>query len=106
MQTGKRYHRIQLMRRSLARDAQGQNIETFATYATAWAQRVDVKSREVMMADQPNAESTAVFTVRWRSDMLMTDRILDENNNNYNIRQMNEITRHKGIQITATALVK
>lgn len=105
MRSGHMDRRIQLQHRSLSvRDVQGQQIESWTTYATIWASRADVKAREFIVSQQANAELTTKYVIRYRSDVLYTDRLV-EGAVSYNIRSLAEIGRHEGLEILATALV-
>lgn len=94
--------RIQLQRRSLAQNSFGEQIETFTTYATVWAEKLDARGREFFAAQQFNGELTTRFRIRWRGDVQMTDQIVYDGLN-FNITQIAEIGRKSGHEIFATA---
>lgn len=97
--------RIELQHRSLSRDPQGQQIESYATYATVWARRRDLSTREWFLAQQVNAEATVEFSIRYRTDVLITDRVVADAMN-YNIRQIADHAdaRREFVTLIATAM--
>lgn len=106
MQAGKLDRRIMLQHRTQSRDAtSGQQVETWETYVTVWANRRDSNSREFFASQQTIAEGTAVFRLRYRDDVQATDRIICEGKT-YNIRPPAEIGRREGLEIIATAVVR
>lgn len=106
MQAGRLDRRIELQHRVLgSRSASGQQAVTYETYATVWAGKKDLRGREYYAANQMNAEISTQFRLRWRSDVLATDRIVCEGVS-YNIRPpIAEIGRREGLEILATATV-
>jgi SPP1 family predicted phage head-tail adaptor len=106
MQAGSLDRRIDLQRRSLTLNAQHENIESFATYATVWASKEDQGSRgrEFFAAQQVQAELSTKFVIRHRSDVLLIDRIVCEGIT-YDVKSVAEIGRRKGLAILATAKV-
>jgi SPP1 family predicted phage head-tail adaptor len=95
--------RVSLQHRVLTRNDHGEEVVSYSEYATLWARKSDLRGREYFAAQQMNSEITTEFSLRWRSDVLATDRIV-ENGVAYNIRQIAEIPRHRGLQIMATAV--
>lgn len=105
MQAGRLDRRIELRHVSKSLDtASGQTVESWPTaYATVWASKRDVRAREYFSAQQVNAEITTVFQIRYRSDVVATDRILCDGLS-YNIHSIAEIGRREGLEIMATAV--
>lgn len=104
MRAGSLDRRITLRHRTLERDAQHQEVETFTAYATVWAARNDVRGREFIASQQPIAENTTRFVIRYRADVVHTDRIT-EGARDYNITQIAEIGRREGLELMAAAVV-
>ena len=96
---------VELRHRVLTRDStSGQQVESWPTaYASVWAQKVDLRGREFFAAQQGNAEITATFRIRYRTDILATDRLVYEGLS-YNILPPAEIGRRDGLEIQATAV--
>lgn len=81
-----------------------EDVITYATYATVWAGKVDLRGREFFAAQQVNAEATVKITVRYRGDIVPTDRIVLDGLN-FNVLHVAEIPRRRGIEVLATAPV-
>lgn len=105
MRAGQLDRRVELQHRVLgSRSASGEQAVTYATYATVWAGKRDLRGREYYAANQMNAEASTAFTMRYRSDVLATDRIVLDGMN-YNVRHIAEIGRRQGLEIQTTAPV-
>lgn len=63
--SGKMNRRITLQRATVVRNAFNDEIETWGTLATVWAQRHDVSAAEGFRAQEVGAELTARFTIRY-----------------------------------------
>ena len=68
MQAGKLRHRIELHRNVPKRDATGQEIETWAKYATVWAEVLPLNGKELLNAQQISAEVTHRVNIRFYSE--------------------------------------
>lgn len=95
--------RIELQRRVLTQDAQGQQVQSFETYATVWAEKRDIAGREYFAAEAVQSQVTTRFRIRWRSDVLATDRIAYDAKS-YDLEQIAEIGRRDGIELLAVAV--
>lgn len=106
MHAGALDRRIALQHRILAaRNAQGEQVETYTTFSTVWAKKTDMRGREVFAAQHMNAEGASTFVIRFRDDVLATDRVLF-NNVAYNIRSIAEIGRREWLELTTSAAVR
>jgi SPP1 family predicted phage head-tail adaptor len=104
VQSGKLDRRLQLQRRTLTRNVHGEQVATYATYATVWAQRLDVTGREFFASQNTLAENTARFLIRFRDDVELTDRLLCESTY-YDIKQRSELGRRESMELIAVARV-
>jgi len=89
-------------------DAAGQDIESWATLATVWAEVVPVGGSEVFQAKQFGAEAVAKFRIRYRGDVTRKMRVVYDSDN-YDIADVAEDRRFERRQfeiITATARVE
>jgi SPP1 family predicted phage head-tail adaptor len=104
MQAGRLDRLIELRHRRLVREeASGQEVEKWpSSYAKVWAEKNDTRAREYFAANQITGEVTAAFKVRYRTDVVMTDRIV-YSGLSYNIHSITEIGRREGLWIFATA---
>lgn len=103
MRAGTLDRRVTLQHATLAEDAHGQQVPTYADYATVWAQRLDTTARERMASQQMISERTCKFRLRYRSDVLPTDRLVCDGVA-YNIAPPAELGRREGLEILATAV--
>ena len=94
----------ELRRRVLTRDATtGEQVETFTAYANVWAGKRDLRGREYFAAQQVNSEISTVWQIRYRSDVLATDRIAVDGTE-YEITGIAEIGRRDGLELQTTAV--
>jgi len=101
---GRLDRRITLQRRDAApADVNGSKRQTFAGYATVWAEKIDAGGREYFAAGQVQAELATQFRIRYRSDVQITDRISFEGLS-YNITHIKELGRREGQLLFATAI--
>jgi len=105
MRLGLLDRRAKLQHRVKKRNEEREEVITYATFATVWAGKLDLRGREFFAAQQVHAEATVKITLRWRTDLLPTDRILLDGLK-YNVLHIAEIPRQRGIEILATAPVK
>jgi SPP1 family predicted phage head-tail adaptor len=81
----------------------GEDVESFTTYATVYAGKRDVRGREFFAAQQLNSEVSTVWQIRYRTDVMMTDRLVIDGLD-YNVISIAEIGRREGLEIMATAV--
>jgi SPP1 family predicted phage head-tail adaptor len=104
VKAGQLDRRVELQHRALTKEpTHGEDVVSYSTYATVWARKVDLRGREYFAAQQMNSEITTEWTIRFRSDVLVTDRIVFDDVA-YSIRQVAEIPRRKGLSLMATAV--
>jgi SPP1 family predicted phage head-tail adaptor len=104
MKAGELDRRIELQHRTLgAPSPSGEQIAGFTTYDTVWAKKTDQTAREVFIAGAKNADQVTRFTVRYRDDVLVTDRILYKGGE-FDIFQISEIGRAEGLEIFTTGV--
>jgi SPP1 family predicted phage head-tail adaptor len=104
MRAGSLDRRVTILRRALTRNAYGEQEETYSTLDTVWAQKLDVAGREFLAARGTMAENSTRFRLRYRSDLVLTDR-LSYNSVEYDIQQIAELGRQDGLEIIAVARV-
>lgn len=103
MRIGTLDNRVTLQHRELTRNDHGEEVVTYATYDTVWSKKIDLRGREYFAAQQVNSEINTEFTIRYRTDVLYTDQIV-AGGMSYNIHQIAEIPRNKGLVILASAV--
>jgi SPP1 family predicted phage head-tail adaptor len=76
MNAGRLDTRITLQEPTTSRDDFGQSTQTFAGVASVWAQRRDISAKETTESDQRVASTRTEWTIRWRSDVRETWRVV------------------------------
>lgn len=104
MRAGSLDRRVTILRREVSRNAHGEQVEEYEVLETVWAQKLDATGRELFTSQTTIAEGTARFRLRYRSDMLATDR-LSYDGREYDIVQIAELGRREGTEIVAVARV-
>jgi SPP1 family predicted phage head-tail adaptor len=77
MQAGRLDRYIVIQSATAVPDATGQPINTWATFASVWAERKDVRGNERFTADQKLATRTATYRIRWITGINEQMRISD-----------------------------
>lgn len=75
MRTGRLRHVVNLERVVVTTNDWGQQVETWAAYATVWAGIEPLFGREYVAAQQETGHVMVRIILRYRSDVLMTDRV-------------------------------
>jgi SPP1 family predicted phage head-tail adaptor len=105
MQAGKLDRFVSLQHRTLTRNGVGEQVASYETYASVWAGKRDLRGREYFAAKQVNPELSATWTIRWRSDVVATDRLIDDNGTTFElVGPPAEIGRRKGLDLVCKAL--
>lgn len=96
--------RVTLLHRTLTKDTQtGEQKESWSSYATVWAQKLDLRGREFFAGQQMRYELTTTFRIRYRTDVAVTDR-LTWNGLTYSIHGLSEIGRKVGIELACATV--
>lgn len=106
MRAGQMDRRIELRHRVLGtQDANGAySPVTYVAYKTVWARKEEIGGREYFAAETKQAENTVRFTIRYRSDVVATDRFECEGRD-YEVIQTSEFGRRESLVIFARAVV-
>jgi SPP1 family predicted phage head-tail adaptor len=104
MRAGRLDRRVTLQQRTLAQDAQGQQIETWTDVDTVWASKRDLRGREFFAAEATNAEASTVFEIRYRADVTVLNRLVYAGVT-HRIIQVAEIGRRQGLQLICAGKV-
>lgn len=103
MRAGDMDRRIELQHRTLAAaNAHGEQVPSWATYATVWAQRLEGGGREQFVAATTYASTEVRFRIRHRTDVLVTDRVVFDSKT-FDVLGTAEIGRKEGLEIFARA---
>jgi SPP1 family predicted phage head-tail adaptor len=68
--------RITIQTLTVVRGALGGHDETWSPLATVWAQMMDMTGREIFQAKAMGSAATVLITIRYRSDVRASQRIL------------------------------
>lgn len=102
MNSGKLDRRVDLLAPSPVRDASGSVADEWRTAATVWAEKVEQGGREFRAAGALNAETTALFTLRWRADVNPGWRV-SMDGREWEILAVSEIGRREFMRVQARA---
>lgn len=73
---GKRNQRITIERKTVTRNAIGEEVDTWATFDTVWAEAHPTRGREFFAAGQMQARADVMFRILYRSDLTEEDRVV------------------------------
>ena len=104
MRAGLLDRQITIEEATTAQDSYGQPLETWTTFAVVWAAKVDIKARERFTANQPLAEETTRFRIRYLDNLTPQMRVRHDGKV-YDIQGIAELGRRVGLEITARAQV-
>ena len=76
LNAGELDQRITVQSPSATVDALGQRVEAWANVATLWAKATPLRGREFFAAGAMQSEAVVRFTIRWRSGIDGTMRVL------------------------------
>lgn len=105
MQSGKLDKLIEIQQTPIRQAEGGEPAPEWEALAQVWAELVDQRGREFYAAQQVNAETTAVFRIRKRTDLnaKMRIRYPVDSENYYNIAGIAESDGRAGLLISAMA---
>ncbi len=92
MSIGRMDRQIVIEQNTPTQDSVGEEIESWATLATVWAEYLPVGGREFWAARQINAETVANFRIHYRSDVTRGMRLTFDGDT-YDIVDANEDRR-------------
>lgn len=103
MRAGGFDRQIVIEQRAVTRDAVGSEVESWSTFAEVWAQKKDTSGREFYASNMESGEVTTKFTIRYLAGLQMDMRIKYDGLV-YDIENISEIGRKRGIEISARAV--
>lgn len=104
MKGGALDRQITLLHRSVAApDANGSAAQSFTSYAVVWTEKLDAGGREYFAGQQTQSELATRFKIRYRTDVLATDRLTFEGKS-FNITHTQEVGRREGLILFATTV--
>lgn len=99
MRAGPLDRRIVIEQRSLTKNSAGGVTESWSTFATVWAQKMDLRGEEFQAATRENARTITEWRIRYISGLKSEMRI-SCNGQYYNITGIAETGRRDGKIIT------
>lgn len=91
--------RVLLERRAIARNATGEGRSTWSALAQVWAERRDMRGRDLIAARAQDFEAETVWRLRWRGDVVPATTRLVADGQPFEILSVAEIGRREGIEI-------
>lgn len=96
---------VTLQHRTLgAVDAYGATAETYAQYAQVWAGKRELSGQEGVTARVVGSSVTTLFRIRYRSDVVATDRLICDGVTYELVAPAVEIGKRDGLELLARAL--
>ncbi len=105
MQIGRLDRRIVIEVNTPTRSTSGEEVDSWATFATVWAAVVPIRGKEFFDAAAVQSEIDTKFRIRWRDDLTTKMRI-SYDGNIYDIHSIVEIGRHAATEIMASAHIE
>jgi SPP1 family predicted phage head-tail adaptor len=102
---GELNRRVELQSKTVTYDSYNQPVETWATIATVWAFIITSGGGEFFAAQKVNADTEAVFKIRYRTDVTVENRI-KYGDRIFQILAINESDAgHREIKISAKEVI-
>lgn len=105
MQAGRLDRLVTLQSRTVTRNAQGEDVASYADLATVWAEKFDLRGREFFAAQQSRAEVTTRWRIRYRDDLRAVDRVVYDGTAYDVVSPPAEIGRRLGLELVTTAVL-
>ncbi len=91
--------RITIQQLTVVRGALGGHDETWSPLATVWAQMMDMTGREIFQAKAMGSAATVLITIRYRSDVRASQRILFTDGSLARIEWIRHVTRKERLEL-------
>lgn len=102
MRAGKLDRIIEIQRLSRTVDDYGTETEAWTPVATLRAQLVQASTEEFVNSFGSSAETIAIFRIRYRNDLLTSDRITCRGQA-YDVKEIKELGRREGLDLRCVA---
>ena len=102
MRAGSLSHRVALERLEEVLQPSGEAVLTWTAYATVWGERVTLGAEEFLTGPGEGERRSAVFRIRWRSDVRLADRIVHDGAA-YGLTEIVELGRKAGLELRGVA---
>ena len=104
MEVGKLDRLITLETNTTTRSKSGQAVSTWGNPQDVWANVRYQTPREAFQGDQNKALQTAVFTIRYRTEVSAAKSRVIHDGQTYNITGVAEVGRRQGLQLFGEAV--
>lgn len=105
MRAGRLDRRISLQRATITQDSTGDEVLTWGTLTTVWAEAKPMRGAESFTAQQFIGKTPVTFRIRWSDAtkaITVEDRIIFDERT-FNILDVREIGRREGLEVDAYA---
>ena len=103
MRAGRLDRIVIIQQKAVSQDTYGEEIETWTTLDTVWAGRKDFRGKEYFAAQQTAASVSAVYTIRYRTDITPDEHRISDNGRIYDIKSVIELCRKVGLELMVEA---
>ncbi len=101
---GEMDQRITIQQLTVVRGALGGHDETWSDLCTIWAKSIDLTGREIYQAKAMGSAATMQITIRWRSDVKPSMRVLFSDGSLARIEWIRHVTRRERMELYCLAL--
>lgn len=105
MRIGALDRRIQLQSSTKTRNAVGESVDDWSTYATVWANVRELRAKEYFEGEQKIEERLTKFIIRYRADVDEKHRVL-YNDQLFDIQPTTELGRRQYLEFMGKAVEK
>lgn len=105
MRAGRLDRRITIKRKSITQNDFGEEITTWVTVATVWAQKIEARGAERFSAQQFIGHAVTTFRIRWSTTVseITAEHQISFDGRDFDVTDIREIGRREGIEIDAYA---
>lgn len=105
IQAGKLDRLVKLYHRALTKNDQNEQEESWpVSYAEVFAGKADLRGQKRLLAQQFSHDQQTEWTMRFRIDVIMTDRLIDDRGTVFEIMDVAEIGRGGGLSCLCRAV--
>jgi SPP1 family predicted phage head-tail adaptor len=104
MRAGPLDRRITIQGKVVTHNEYGEEIVTWSTVATVWAQKIENRGQERFAAQQFVGKSAKTFKIRWSTAVaaVTTEHRVTFDGRQHDIQDVRELGRREGIEIDVT----
>lgn len=99
LNAGNLNYRWQLQAMTTTADTYGQQVRSYATYATVWGSKAMSNVKRNNTADNEQQSFKYKLNIRYRTDVNINDRVVDEADRAYRIEGIEELGLREGLRL-------